>query len=872
MKKRLIAILLLTAIVAASLILIISRGGEESGSGEAIRKDALVIGAAKIEGSFSPFRDGSDGDETVKNIVYPKIASREGDSSPSVTGLSAASDMEVFFADKDREMTEKFKDGGYTAVRYTLKDAVRFSNGSPLEAVDVLFSLYMTLDPASNVDKSAFLSLDGYTDYVYGKSGVSKEMKRAYEIIKNDTGEEASYGNSYTRQNALDMREILASCGEKFAEEIREYVAENYCTDEMTSSYILDTVSERDVAESEALKNAYAIRMWNYGSFIYNYAKDEDGDFVGVEDREGNITVKATYDSAIGDDAYLEYFEDEDGDFFYDRETSSYREAEKDETPRYSRRLDEKYIRISRKSLAGFRDSEGTSYTLEGDSYPTMSDFFMLMKDSYVADGVFDYEKMEKIESAGAYSFSAQAAEEYALSHAKGEEVTEISGIVSEKDGEGRDTLTLFFEGNDYDAAVGAVFPIVSMSSCMEGYDTGNETLNICGAPINSPSLFEHIEKVEYPASFGPYAIVRYDVDEKTVYLEKNEYFSTAGYEEAAIDDVTIRDVSDADTAELLSEGDIAINVAPIKKDAKDIPHSAVKTLYYPNNSYKYLLINPAYYKNLECRLAIASVIDTSAVTGDAVAPTSGYVPTYFDSYTPDDNVSFDRDGSSALRHLEAAGYKKDGEGNLIDPATGEIAKFVFTLLPEEEGGDVEMMIAGAIDILRKIGADGEIVFDPDLKTNVYSDEGVAIYVLGWEVDRTTSLFERYAYSSKTSAVKGCGISSLFTAGQIDKLGKLSYVDIDGKKKNSTQSDAVDDIDRALCAGDALIDRDERCAAFKTAQKIISALTFEIPVCEYNNAYQVREDVVDMTSLYTGATSEKGPLSEIWKIRFASQD
>ena len=176
-------------------------------------------------------------------------------------------------------------------------------------------------------------------------------------------------------------------------------------------------------------------------------------------------------------------------------------------------------------------------------------------------------------------------------------------------------------------------------------------------------------------------------------------------------------------------------------------------------------------------------------------------------------------------------------------------------------------MLSAAANILRAIGADAETVYDPDLKTRVYSDEEVPIFVLGWEIGRDLSLFERYAYSSDSSVVKGCGMEKLYTIGQIDAVGEVTYTLPDGTETTAVQSDAVEALDNTIRSGLASVTRESRNNYFAYAAGILGNLTIEIPLCEYNNAYLVRSDLVDTSTLYQTPTPEKGPLSQIWNVR-----
>ena len=876
--KKLIAAILSLLVFAAIFAFFLPKQEEES---ETAREDeGFTVGVGKIDGAFSPFLPSSDGDDEVKRLVIATMTQGERDTTYSAAPdiPSVAESYEIFYADPSFERIAEYTDGAYTAVTFVIKNGLTFSNGRPLTADDAVFSLYTLLDPqCESAEKSFFSTLAGYDDYVYGKEGISGALDTAIRIMSLDVGDVPADGDGYSAQDAADMRASLLKSGAEYAERIKAFVLEKYCTDTMTSSYIDRGVTPDDVRSNEALSNAYTMRMWNYGNFVYNYVEDPEGEFVGTTDALGNTVYKTTYESAMENDMYVSYVRDDEfGLYYYSYADGTYLPADENTETfiRYTKVLSDKFVRLSRSSLAGFRDTEGSFYTLTDGSFPTMEDFFVLMKNSYTSENGFDWESMEKMESADSYSFSEEAVKEFAVSHSSDASVNGIAGIKKGVDPEtSNETVTLYFKGNDYLRADGASFGVVSKEACLKGFDLSGCTLNDIGTPFNSEEFFAHISDYRVSTvSAGPYVIDSYDKESGRVFLNANRSFDVFGTGIAATESITLKDVTDCDTSSMLSSGELMKSIAPVTKN--DIAGAGDNTavIYYPNRSYKYLLINPAYYKNIETRRGIASVIDPSVLYSDSTSAISRCVPTFFDSYAGDAETVFDASGESALAHFIEAGYIRGDDGVLTDPSTKDRAHFKFYIMPEDAGGKTEEMLNGAITILRNIGADGEVIADADLKTRIYSDENVPIYVLGWEVSRDLSMYERYAYSSGASAVKGCGLEKLYTVGQLDSVGKITYKDAYGNVVTSTQSDAVEELDRLIKLGTSSSDRAARRARFIDAEQLVTDLVFEIPLCEYNSAFLVRRDLVDVSTLFDAPTSEAGPLSEIWKVRLTDGD
>lgn len=836
----------------------------------------IVIGVGKINGVFLPFFEASDGDADVRETVLSRLAYPESDTTLTASeGVpSIAENIDIFYADKDFGRTDEYS-GAYTAVRYILKNGAVFSDGTPITSVDAAFSLYTLIDPMSKGDRSGFETLAGYDDYAEGIKGVTELSERAKTVIMNDTGAFPTDGDGYTAAEAAFMRSALAESGTEYANRIKSFVLSKYLDEALVSSNIFDGISPADVVEDEALSSAYTLRMWNYGTFLYDYSADDEGKYVGVADAAGKITMRTTYSAAMKDETYVEYVQSEDGKYTQNLMTGAYVRIESGDEPavRYSRVLAQKYVRISRTALTGFRDPEGVTYTLKGEDYPSMMRFFELMKANYTSDGIFDFEAMENIESADEYSFSKGAALAFAKNYCEKEAVTGISGIQTglvEYNGEERECLTLYFEGNDYNAAYYSNFFVVSKNSCLVGYDTTGELINDAGGPVSSEKFFTHLKNISSnPVSAGPYTVVEYDG--VTLKLTANENFTTlgAGVPSTRVEKLYVRDISNENTAKLLNNGEITLSTVSVTKDEIDAMNSDVVAKYYPNSTYKYIMINPAYCRNLYARRAISSTLNPALIYSDTERPISRVVPTYFDTYAGAYEYNYDESGETASVLFKAAGYTQNDEGGLIDPSTREVASFKFYMLPEESDGSCEAMISNSVAILRSLGANAEIVYDADLKNRVFTDASASIYVLGWDVGHELSLFERYAVSSETDAVRACGLKKLLIVGQSDVSGTLTYTTLEGGTVTTNQAAAVTELDRLITHGTSSIDRDERITDLTRAEELITELCFEIPLCEYEDVILVRRDIIAQSSIGKDASGSKNPLCDIWKLRYA---
>ena len=134
------------------------------GSGTVIDNETtrLVIATSELDGVFNPFYSSSAPDGSVVGMTqismlsadkYGKVAFGENEA-------CVVLDYEAIPVLDSKGETEK------TIYRFVLKNDLKFSNGSPLTMKDVLFNLYVYLDPAyygsSTIYSTEIIGLEEY--------------------------------------------------------------------------------------------------------------------------------------------------------------------------------------------------------------------------------------------------------------------------------------------------------------------------------------------------------------------------------------------------------------------------------------------------------------------------------------------------------------------------------------------------------------------------------------------------------------------------------------------------------------------------------------------------------------------------------------
>ena len=146
--KRILTFALALVMLACSLTACSSCGQEgnnpSTGNGISNESTRLVLSTAELDGVFNPFYSSSAADGNI--IGMTQISMLSSDKYGKVAyGENEACVVLDYEAKPIQDATGKTTQ---TVYRFVLKNNLKFSNGSPLTMKDVLFNLYVYLDPA----------------------------------------------------------------------------------------------------------------------------------------------------------------------------------------------------------------------------------------------------------------------------------------------------------------------------------------------------------------------------------------------------------------------------------------------------------------------------------------------------------------------------------------------------------------------------------------------------------------------------------------------------------------------------------------------------------------------------------------------------
>lgn len=286
MKKTLA--LILSLIMCVSLFTACGNGNN-NGQQDSTTK-TLVVGTQNFDGKFSPFFYTNDYENQVMSMVFDALLGTDREGAVVLKGIEGdvrpynGTDY-TYTGIADCDIVENAD--GTVDYNITMKEGVKFSDGTEMTIDDVIFSYYVLLDPTyDGVSTLYSIPIEGLEAY---RSGMDSRMNLILAAgpdgyTANDYFTEDQYNTFWAAFNAA---------GEKFAQEIVDYcVAAGYAAD------------ANDVATGAAAwgfdglaADATAADFWNAIVAKYGYDITDDG----INAETAGTSISALIEAEIGD-------------------------------------------------------------------------------------------------------------------------------------------------------------------------------------------------------------------------------------------------------------------------------------------------------------------------------------------------------------------------------------------------------------------------------------------------------------------------------------------------------------------------------------------------------------------------------------------
>lgn len=840
----------------------------------------LQLSTSALDGNFNPFFFTSANDGNMLSLTQLGFVTTDdkgyvtcGEDQPSVA-LDYTTTM--YDAKTGGNVTQNGTMDGRTEYEFLIKKGIKFSDGVELTVKDVLFNLYVYLDPAYTGSATLYsMDIQGLNDYRLQRVGADSNAASALETQFANAAQQriqniidwANYSNTMeTEPSDPNIKADLEKVSDLFLDEV---------TSDWTSVYATWYDSYKDTHNFTAAWQAYLFnaglvtvqtRINGYG--VQEQIKDADGRYLTTLDAPygtSNTPEGQMYISGIAEATTKaevdKYMADNDCDEEY-----------------AITQLQKEYCTdIVHKTFMG------------KENIPTVL--------TYWATGSNALEKFAG-EARTAYYDEIKAGGELI--------VKSISGITTYKtstfnnkslDGE-YDVLKVVINGIDPKAIYNFGFTVAPLHYYAKGtyskdgidYAEAADGVTNFGVCLSDSDFFNEIlqdpAKSQLPVGAGPYKASTSDggkteptpstfYQHEVVYFERNTNFGTvgSGIENAKIKYVNYKVLRDDQTMDALRTGAIDFGMPNATNDNVNTvsQNSFLSSADYRTNGYGYVGVNPKFIPEYKIRQAIMKAMDTSRTVeyysgrlAEAIyrpmSTMSWAYPKGVTSLPASVDLDLTADDSEIKELVADAGYTiqggvytktsvKDGMAN-ADLTTK--LKFTFTLAGETTDHPAYRMFLLAAARLNAIGFDITVSNSATALRDMTSGN-LAVWAAAWSSAVDPDPYQVYHKDSKASSVNNWNYPNILK----DSTGKWAY-----------EQDIIERLSTKIDEGRETLSEDTRKGIYAECLDLIMELAVELPtyqrsdLCVYNNT------VIDAKTLVQSPNCFIGLFDKLWEIDY----
>ncbi len=856
MAKRIIS-LMLAAVMLFGVLASTTACGDKTTA-----PDALVIMTEDLDGLFNPFYSTTGADANIVSMTQIGMLGshyENGDVTVSF-GKDHAVAVLDYVVNYD-SATDK------TTYTFVLKNDIVFSDGHPLTMEDVLFNLYVYLDPvytgSSTMYSTDIVGLQDYRTQTIGSDATDVD----------DTITSAANDRAQNRLN--ELINLFRSVGKT----------------QTAGSYSADYDKMVSAINSHSLSSGYVNAVSNNPAEVtnQNLLNDYNEALRLFKEELGTDYISAK-------EAYLEEPYKSTGEF---DEVTSFMYAEGYVTVEYAKDPE------TNKDIKSKIEKVTRLYNPD------------VVKDMNSAiDYVYNSKIEQELDIILSYwatanelrtSYAAKAKEVILRANMKDGELTvpNIAGIVSlghttetatvtaqngtytvahEHDADGKpvnaeeyDVLEITINGTDPKAIWNFAFSVAPQHYYAEGYtvDVANNKFGVDYASFGyMTDVIQSPRNVKLPMGAGAYKVTDSQNNDNpaesdffmnnVVYFKANNSFMMG---EPKIQKVRYQVVSASNAISALESGSVHFVTPQFTQANIDLidgmANKGIEKTYTDQLGYGYVGINAGKVPNIYVRKAIMSAMNTSLAlsyysTGMAetiywpMSTVSWAYPKDASGNNSRDNlhdypaISFDREKAkeSILEYMELAGVSA-GDSALSIKFT--IAGSNLTDHPTYQ------TFQSAADLLNECGWNIEVVPDTQALTKL-STGSLAVWAAAWGTTVDPDMYQVYHKNSTATSTLAWGYREILASPasypeETQILSKLSDIIDDAREIN---------------------DQAERSALYKEAMGYVLDLAIELPVYQRKVLYAYNAKVISTSSLPAEINPYTSPLDKLWEIEFAN--
>ena len=835
--KRVMCLLLATAMVLCTFVGCVDNGGP---GGTVISNETtrLVLASAELEGVFNPFYSSSGADGTIIGMTQIGMLSSDkyGVVSYGKDEACVVLDMETVFVDENGNVVDENSGNiANTVYRFVLKNDLKFSNGSPLTMKDVLFNMYVYLDPAY------YGSSTMYSTDIVGL--------QAYRTQSTNESEQDSFNEQFDVLAANRIQRFL-ECLEIVYDE-----ADGSLTDESMRSALqaaVNMATELDPEYATVMADYELARQYFMEELQsdYNYARGTAQDIVFTDKSGKKVTLTTDTEAFLYTEGLIRWNEDE-----YKFEYSLGEDSKNWSEEKAIKAIYDNYI----------PNQVDVVITAWATAQKLMTYFSFLEKQKYFETLDSKIESVSGIRYANRTESITVNGVEYAA--------PELNADGSVKNANEHQVLEITINKVDPKAVSNFSFTVAPMyyysnDEQIAKFDYEKNFGVEYGSIIFQDEVIKNPSKIGVPMGAGPYKATTRTGDgsnvtagtfkaDNVVYFERNENFMFP----VKIKYINYQVVTTNLMLDTLYSGGVHFvepackqeNIDSLKaKESEGFDSSFVMT-----NGYGYIGINAEKIPSLEVRRAIMHAINTQhAVNYYLGYSYSIYRPMTKASwaYPADDGgqqyYTFDETGAISEQLVKDAGFTKNAEG--IYEKDGHKCSYVFTIAGDTTDHPAYNSLKQAAEILNAHGFDIQVKTDINALSKLANGD-LTVWAAAWGSAIDPDMYQVYHIDSTAGSTSNWGYRAIRknAGGKYDR--ELAIV-----------RDLSDIIDQAR----ETLDKDRRIEYYAAALDLVMELAVELPTYQRSDLYAYNANIIDVSTLTPDEdlTPYNGPISKIWEI------
>ena len=849
MKKKIVSLILL-ATMCLSILSVLTSCDEKKST------DAFVIMTESLDGLFNPFFSTSANDSTIVSMTQIGM----------LTSDYKDGSVVVAYGDNHAVVTKDFKSeynsiDDTTTYTFVLKNGLKFSDGHALTIEDVLFNLYVYLDPVYTGSSTMYSTdIKGLAEYRTQTHGADEDS----DDVINESARAMAKARLDELINLFTSVKEASSKNEAGKDAMLEAIGKA----SLSSGYIGAISSDPSKVTTENLKADYLLAL--------DYFKDElSSDYESAKDAYTEDPYKSTGEfDEITSFMYMEGFV-----------TIEYGEkdgkpnADKSKIEKITRGYDKTKITTKEQAVQYVYDSKiATEFDIIIQYWATaqklQTEYLAKAKEVLLSgDGELEIPNISGIVSLG-HTTDVESVtigeNTYPVAHEHNEDG-------SPKHAGQYDVLEITINGIDPKAVWNFSFAVAPQHYYAEGYDVdiANDKF---GVQFNSFDFMKNViqsqRNITVPMGAGAYkATNSANADNPTgteffnsnvVYFKANDNFMF----DVNIKKVRYQVVSSSNALDALEAGSVHY-VSPQLTTTNEERLDGLKSRGFESISvdqlgYGYIGINAGKVPNIYLRKAIMAAMDTGLAIQYYSPGTANRI------YWPMSTVSwaYPKDEQGGLLVGNDYGYPDIQWSEETAKATIEeyMAQAADHMPYDDKDLKITFTIAGsnltdhptyavfqtAAKILNDMGWDIEVIADTQALTKL-STGSLTVWAAAWGTTVDPDMYQVYHKDSTATSVYAWGYREI----------------LNNTSKYWKEYDILCDMSEYIDSARETNDQDERTELYKEAMSYVLDLAVELPVYQRKVLYAYNTNVIDPSSIPSDINPYSSPLDRIWELKFA---